>query len=208
MSTPATETPFNPVAPFPIPPLREGERLARAEFERRYDAMPPATRAELIEGVVSMPSPVRAQAPGRPHFKLIGWLSDYERATPGTEGYDNTSIRLDMANEPQPDALLRILPDHEGYSTIDDHDYITGGPELVVAVSASAVRLDLGPKFAAYLRNSVQEYLVWKVQECKVDWFALRRDRYELLPPSPEGWLRSEVFPRLWSLPAALFPGV
>jgi Uma2 family endonuclease len=112
-----------------------------------------------------------------------------------------------MANEPQPDALLRILPDYGGHSTIDAQDYITGGPELVVAVSASTVRHDLGPKFAAYLRNGVQEYLVWKVQESKVDWFALRRDHYELLTPSPEGWLRSDVFPGLWLDAAALIRG-
>src|SRR5689334_9032633 len=39
-----------PEAPPQIPPLRDGDRLARVEFERRYDAMPQSTRAELIEG--------------------------------------------------------------------------------------------------------------------------------------------------------------
>src|SRR5438067_1488278 len=42
-----------------IPPLEPGDRLSRAEFERRYDAMPALKKAELIEGVVYWPSPVR-----------------------------------------------------------------------------------------------------------------------------------------------------
>ena len=43
-----------------IYPLESGDRLSRAEFERRYMAMPDLKRAELIEGVVYVPSPVRA----------------------------------------------------------------------------------------------------------------------------------------------------
>ncbi len=42
------------------PPLEPGDRLTREEFERRYQAMPHLKKAELIEGVVYMPSPVRA----------------------------------------------------------------------------------------------------------------------------------------------------
>lgn len=43
-----------------LPRLENGDHLTRAEFERRYDAMPGLKRAELIEGVVYRPSPVRA----------------------------------------------------------------------------------------------------------------------------------------------------
>jgi len=39
-----------------MPPLRDGDRLTRAEFERRWDAMPEVTKAELIDGVVHMPA--------------------------------------------------------------------------------------------------------------------------------------------------------
>src|ERR1700722_12896324 len=94
-----------------IPPLEPGDRLTRAEFERRYEAMPHIKKAELIEGVVYMPSPVRQRRPGRPHFRLIGWLADYETATPGVEGGDNSTARLDLDNEPQPDGLLLIDPE-------------------------------------------------------------------------------------------------
>src|SRR5436853_6048053 len=89
-----------------IPPLEPGDRLSRAEFERRYDAMPGLQKAELIEGVVYMPSPVRLQRHGRPHFNLITWLGTYESYTPGTIGAGNATARLDLDNEPQPDALL------------------------------------------------------------------------------------------------------
>ena len=40
-------------------PLENGDRLTRAEFERRYAAMPRLKKAELIEGIVYVPSPVR-----------------------------------------------------------------------------------------------------------------------------------------------------
>lgn len=35
-----------------IPPLENGDRLSRHEFERRYQSMPDLKKAELIEGVV------------------------------------------------------------------------------------------------------------------------------------------------------------
>lgn len=57
-----------------IPPLRNGDRLSRAEFLRRYHAMPGLNHAELIEGRVCMPSPVSAEQHGEPHFDLITWL--------------------------------------------------------------------------------------------------------------------------------------
>lgn len=47
-----------------IPCLENGARLTRPEFERRYAAMPQVKKAELIEGIVCMPSPVRARQHG------------------------------------------------------------------------------------------------------------------------------------------------
>src|SRR5262249_1443258 len=89
-----------------IPPLEPGDQLTRAEFERRYEAMPNLKKAELIEGVVYMPSPVRVRRHGRPSRHFSGWLAAYEAATPGVLGADNTTTRLDLDNDPQPDALL------------------------------------------------------------------------------------------------------
>jgi hypothetical protein len=76
-------------------------------------------KAELIEGVVYVPSPVRQQWHGRPHGHLITWLGLYEARTPGVEMGDNSTVRLDLDNEPQPDALLLIAPDRGGQTRID-----------------------------------------------------------------------------------------
>lgn len=48
-----------------IPPLESGNRLSWHEFERRYDAMPHLKKAELIEGVVYLPSPLLRIMPNR-----------------------------------------------------------------------------------------------------------------------------------------------
>ncbi len=146
-----------PARSIPIPPLESGDRLTRAEFERRYEATPEQFKAELIEGVVYAASPVRTFH-GKPHAALVTWLGVYWTATPGVSVADNTTTRLDLDNEPQPDALLRI--EVEGSSTISEDGYIEGAPELVAEIATSSAAIDLGAKQNAYRRNGVQEYLV------------------------------------------------
>src|SRR5438105_3402383 len=120
----------------PDPPLLEpGDHLTRAEFERRYDAMPQVKRAEVIEGVVYMPSPVRFRRHGGPHLKLATWLGTYEAHTPGVEAADNSTVRLDLDNEPQPDLLMIVKPNHGGRAVISADDYIEGAPEMVAEVA-------------------------------------------------------------------------
>jgi Uma2 family endonuclease len=197
-------------APSPaeaVPPLREGERLDRDEFERRYEAMPDKQKAELIDGVVYMPSPVYFEDHGRPHFDLIGWLAAYRFATPGVQGADNTSLRLDLQNEPQPDACLLVLPSHGGRVRIEGGRWIVGGPEFIAEVAASSTSYDLNQKKNAYQRNGVREYVVWRVLDGAIDWFVLREGGYEPLPAAEDGVCRSEVLPGLWLAPAALIAG-
>jgi Uma2 family endonuclease len=195
-----------PAHPEPIPPLRHGERLSRGEFERRYHAMPHVNKAELLEGVVYMPSPV-SNTHAAPHFELIGWLAAYRYETPGVTGGDNGTIRLDLNNEPQPDAFLRILAEHGGQAHISADGYIEGSPELVAEVAVSSVPIDLTIKLPAYRRNGVREYLVWRVLDREIDWFVLRDDRYEQLALDAAGIRRSEIFPGLWLDAAALVRG-
>jgi Uma2 family endonuclease len=190
-----------------VPPLENGDRLTRAEFERRYEAMPDLKKAELIEGEVYVGSPVRHRQHGKPHSQLNGWLSVYMSGTPGVEAGDNGSIRLDLDNVPQPDAYLMIEPERGGQARISEDDYIEGAPELVAEIAASSVSYDLGRKLHAYRRNGVKEYIVWRVQDREVDWFVLREGRYEPLTPGADGVLRSEAFPGLWLDPAALLRG-
>jgi Uma2 family endonuclease len=195
-------TPFVPS----VPALYPGDRLTRAEFERRYAAMREAKKAELIEGVVYMPSPVSQKKHSGPHFLLIGWLNHYCEATPGVEGGDNATIRLDLENEPQPDALLRIAPALGGQSR-DSGDYIGGAPELIAEVANTSESYDLHDKLRAYQRNGVREYIVWRVAESAIDWFVLCNDRYERMELDGQGRYRSSVFPGLWLDPTALVGG-
>lgn len=189
----------------PAPPLKNGDRLSRAEFERRYQAMPANCWAELIEGEVHMPSPVRVKHHGAPHLDLMAFLGVYSHFTPGVNGAGNATVRLDMENEPQPDGLLYIEPDCGGRIRIDEDDFINGAPELAAEVSASTIAADLGKKFRAYRRNQVQEYIVWRVMDKVLDWFTWQSGNYQRLDATPEGVIKSLVFPGLWlDVPAIL----
>src|SRR5207253_2034563 len=133
--------------PSIIPPLQNGDRLTRAEFERRYDATPGLKKAELLEGIVYMPpAAVSFMHHGSPHGKVLTILGTYSASTPGTEFGDNSSLRLDLENMPQPDACLIISPSHGGQAQIDEDDYITGAPELIGEIAASSVSYDLHVK--------------------------------------------------------------
>jgi Uma2 family endonuclease len=190
-----------------LPPLENGDRLTRAEFERRYAAMPHLKKAELIEGVVYVPSPVRYRRHGAPHALIIGWLVQYAAGTPGVAVSDNSTVRLDLDNEPQPDALLLIDPTCGGQARFSDDDYIEGAPELVAEVASSSASYDLHAKLHVYRRNGVREYVVWRVLERAIDWFVLQEGQYERLPVDASGLLHSTVFPGLWLDSVALLQG-
>lgn len=191
----------------PVPRLENGDRLTRAEFERRYAAMPNVKKAELIEGVVYMPSPVRLTQHGKPHAQLATWLGYYVSKTPGLDDFaDNATVRFDDVDEPQPDLLLRLPERAGGRSRVGPDGYLEGPPELVAEVAASSVSLDLHAKLRAYERHGVREYLVWRVEDEAVDWFVLREGRYQ--PAQAEaGVHRSEGFAGLWLDVEALLKG-
>jgi Uma2 family endonuclease len=193
-----------PKQPLSIPPLENGDRLSRSEFERRYQAMPHLKKAELIEGVTYMASPLRIKSHGEPHGDLIGWLWNYKTATPGIVLGIEPTVRLDRDNEPQPDAVL-FVPGRQ--AIIDEDDYIVGAPELMVEVAASSVAIDLHDKKRAYRRNGVQEYIVWRTLDNQLDWFMLEADEYVALPVDETGVLCSRVFPGLWLASTALLAG-
>ncbi|UCJ13391.1 MAG: Uma2 family endonuclease [Phormidium sp. PBR-2020] len=177
------------------PPLENGDRLSYREFERRYAAMPQHQKAELVEGVVYMASPLRFTTHAKPHADLMGLLWTYKMATPPTEMGIEPTVRLDSDNEFQPDGVL-LMPG--GSSQLSQEGYIQGSPELVVEIAASSAAIDLGDKKRVYRRNGVQEYLVWQIFDEKLDWFYLEEGVYQSLTPDDEGILRSRVFPGLW----------
>jgi Uma2 family endonuclease len=188
-----------------IASLIEGQRLDQAQFHDRYELMPPGTRAELINGVVSMPSPVGPEH-GRAHVPALVWLSYYHENTAGVDVLDNTSTVMGAQSEPQPDALLRILPEYGG-RTQTDRRFVRGVPELVVEVAHTSRYTDLGPKLEDYERAGVREYLVRALEPDDVQWFVLRDGRFALLASGQDGIYRSEVFPGLWLDPDALIAG-
>jgi Uma2 family endonuclease len=204
VASPAISPAISP--PLTIPTLENGDKLTRAEFERRYQAMPELKKAELIEGIVYyMASPLRITQHGAPHAQIMTWLGNYWSVTPGTELGDNCTVRLDLDNEPQPDALLRIAG--RGQSTISDDGYVEGAPELIAEIAASTVSLDLHQKLKVYRRNQVQEYLVWRVSDRQFDWFKLTDGEYIHLEPNSEGIICSQTFPGLWLDKTALLAG-
>lgn len=174
--------------------LQAGDRLTRAEFERRYKALPKIKKAELIEGVVFMPSPVHFQAHSQPHSDIITWVGFYKASTPNLQTGDNATLRLDTENEVQPDAALFIKG---GKCKISDDDYLEGAPELIVEIAASSVSYDLYDKLKIYRRNGVQEYVVWQVNDKRLDWFELNEGQYLPLTPDANGIIKSKVFPGL-----------
>jgi Uma2 family endonuclease len=184
-----------------------GDHLTRAEFERRFDAMPGLKKAELIEGVVYMAPPVSLDGHAAPHFDLIGLLWSYRAATPGVRGMDNGSIRMDLDNMPQPDVALFIDSAHGGQAKIDEDDYLAGAPEFIVEVAATSASYDLHEKLRVYRRNEVQEYVVWRTHDRAVDYFVLRDGDFHPLAPNASGHFCSQVFPGLWLDGVALIAG-
>lgn len=193
--------------PAPIPPLETGDLLSRDEFEHRYHRMPDISKAELIEGVVYMPSPVRWNQHAAPHADFMTFLGTYRAYTPGVRVGDNGSLRLDMDNEPQPDAAMIILPACGGQVRLSEDDFVQGAPELVAEIASSSVSIDLNRKRQVYRRNQIREYAVWRVLDGALDWYVLRGSDFEKLPSDSDGIVRSEVFPGLWLNVPALLDG-
>jgi Uma2 family endonuclease len=187
-------------------PLENGEHLHSREFLRRYEGMPEVKKAELIEGIVYMGSPVSIRH-SKPDTLIHAWLVAYASRHPEAEALGNTTVILDAENTVQPDALLRRLPEHGGLTEVNQEGYIVGAPELIVEVAASSASIDLHAKRRAYCRNGVREYLVLVVAEARLEWFCLEEDEYRAQSPDAQGLLHSRVFPGLKLPVAALLAG-
>jgi Uma2 family endonuclease len=186
-----------------VPPLENGDCLDQATFHRRYLAMPEDFRAELINGIVYVSSPLKINH-GRHHALVIGWIANYWAATPGTDLGDNPTVILADDGEPQPDAVLMIDPAHGGQATISEDNHVVGPPELVVEVASSSESYDMHQKRRDYEQAGMLEYVVVLLREQAVRWFTLENGAYRDLPPGDGGVYRSRVFPGLWLDAAAL----
>jgi Uma2 family endonuclease len=177
------------------PILESGDRLTRAEFHRRYSKRPDLKKAELVEGVVYVASPVRFDVHGEPHGEVTAWLGTYRARVPGVRVGNNATVFLDADNEVQPDVCL--WREESGGPRLTEDGYIEGPPQLVVEVAASSASYDLHDKLRAYRRSGVREYVVWRVLDGALDWFRLREGEYVRIEPDARGIIESEVFPGL-----------
>jgi Uma2 family endonuclease len=185
-----------------IPPLENGDHLSATEFLRRYEAMPEVKKAELIQGIVYMASPVRIEEHGEPDGTINTWLGTYAAKHPGVRHAINTTIQLGPDDTPQPDGLLFR---QGGACGVDATRYLSGPPELVVEIAASSVSRDAREKLITYRRARISEYLLWRVEDEVIDWFVLEDDEYRPLPISDSGIIESRAFPGLrLDVPAAL----
>jgi hypothetical protein len=187
-----------------LPPLEAGQHLDQPTFHERYEAMPPETRAELVGGVVYMPSPMRGDH-GVTSRIVAGWLCHYQWKTPELHGEDGCTVKLNDLGEPQPDCQLRLPRALGGQSRVDENGYIAGAPELMVEIARSSRGYDLNQKKADYERAGVVEYLVVELVPDRIHWFTRRGNCFKNLAPGPDGIYRSNVFPGLWLDAKALF---
>lgn len=165
--------------------------------------MPHVKFAELIRGVVYMPSPT-SRDHGRTDIDVSAWLGVYRAATLGCEGLANATHL--MGDEEAPQNALCILPEYGGQST-DQGLYVGGAPEFLAETSLSSISCDLRQKLEVYEEAGVQEYLAVLIREREVRWHRLVGGRFEVVPSPSDVVFRPAVFPGLWLDGAALLAG-
>ena len=175
------------------PALENGAVMTREEFHREYEKCPELHRVELIEGVVYLPSPIKVIEHADPQGLVSDWLGAYAARREHIRRLLPATVLLDDINEPEPDAmLLRTTP---GWLSADG--YVAKAPELVVEIANTSKSRDLHQKKAAYERNGVREYIVWRTAEAAIDWFELREGAYVSRAPDSAGRIESREFPGL-----------
>lgn len=182
----------------PLVSLEPGDHLTREEFHRRYCARPDIRKAELLEGVVFVPSPVRVDLHGEPLAEVVGWLYAYKARNQAVHVSIDATVLLNadgIRDEAQPDACL--WREEPSGPRLTARHYLEGAPQFVVEIAASSASYDLHQKKEAYRRNGVPEYIVWRVFDRAIDWFELRDGVYVLRAPDADGIIESTRFPGL-----------
>ncbi len=184
-----------PAGSIANPALESGMRLSAEEFDRRYALTGDCIKAELVQGVVYVASPVRIDEHARPAARLTTWVDGYAIHHPGTAAAAEGSLYLSSADHVQPDAML--WKTGGGSARIGSDSYMHGAPELAVEIAASSASYDLHFKKESYRHAGVQEYVVWVTEDDRIFWFALEGGEYVELQPDADGWTHSRVFPGL-----------
>ena len=147
-----------------------------------------------------MPSPIKVEGHADAQALVMEWLATYTLARPDLRHTGPGTVLLDGQNEPEPDAMLYRT--REG--RLQD-GYLKGAPELIVEIANTSASRDLHQKKAAYERNGVAEYIVWRVADRAIDWFRLDAGSYLPVTPAADGIIESVQFAGLrLDLPGAL----
>lgn len=165
------------------------------EFLERWMQAPELKFAELIDGVVYMPSPV--SSPHGVFDNLAQVAFGNFTLLSGICTAQTNATWLMGGSAPQPDLALFLKPEYGGKMKIAPGELASGIPELIVEVCRSSRSYDLGPKLALYERAGVPEYLAILIEEKRFEWRILMQDRYQLLHAA-EGIFRSHIFSGLW----------
>lgn len=182
---------------YGTPTLESGDRLSPEEFDRIYALCSDIRKAELIDGVVYVASPVRINAHGRPYGRLGAVLHYYADSRPGVLASSDGTVLLADGTRVQPDIAVYWNADRPGTARENEDDYLEGPPELVAEIAGSSVSIDLHAKFRVYERNGVKEYIVWRTRDRAIDFFRLHDGRFVRVEPDNDGVFESAVFPGL-----------
>jgi Uma2 family endonuclease len=186
------------------PPFNAGDWLSRREFLARWALHPEIKKAELMGGIVYLAGQETAEH-AQMQAAMIGLFGYYAASTPGLQSGCNTTILI-LADAPQPDVHLRILPEYGGAVTADDK-HLAGAPEAIAEICTSDAAYDLHQKLDIYERACVKEYIAILLHERELRWNLLTPEGYEPMPASPGGIHRSVSFPGLWIDARGMFAG-
>jgi len=177
------------------------ERMSAADFFR--DA-PEDRKAELIDGLMIMPSPplvIHERLQGF-LFRLLGGFVE-ERELGEVFG-SRTAVELELFYAPEPDIFF---VSQERLHIIGEKG-VLGAPDFVIEIlSASTAQNDRGSKFHAYERAGVREYwLIDPYGPAGTEFYRLLNGRFHPLAPDAEGRLTSATIPGFWIDLAWIWP--
>ena len=133
----------------------------------------------------------------------------YSAATPGVEGGDNGSIRLDLDNMPQPDAFLLCPAGPTAVrSRFSEDDYVEGAPELVAEVASSSVSYRPArqvPRLSP--QRGPRVHRLAGPATGRSTGSSSEKGNTSACRSAPDGLTGARSFPGLWLDPAALIRG-
>lgn len=169
------------------------ERITAEEFFR--DA-PEERKAELIDGVMVMPSPALVTHERLQRFLLTLLTLFVEEHNLGEVLGSRTAVALDRLNAPEPDILFVA----RARANMIREKGVFGAPDLVIEIlSAGTARNDRGPKFAAYERAGVRElWLIDPYGPAGTEFYHWTNGRFQRVDADAGGILRSAAVAGFW----------